>query len=132
MTLNGTASGEITWFDDLFILIATGNSYTTPVLSSTTTYYALNTDSYLDTLNSEPYTNGIGGGGFLSSTQYLEFTSYTDFTLKSVLIYSEINENITIELQDDTGTVLQSIVVNVPAGASTVDLNFTEIGRAHV
>jgi len=124
MTLNGTASGEITWFDDLGILIATGNSFTTPVLSATTTYYALNTDSYLDTLNSEPYTNGIGGGGFLSSTQYLEFTSYTDFTLKSVLLYSEINENITIELQDNAGTVLQSIVVNVPAGASTADLNF--------
>lgn len=39
-TLGATASaGNIQWYDSADNLLATGNSYTTPVISSTTTYY---------------------------------------------------------------------------------------------
>lgn len=124
MTLTGTGSGQITWYDDLGTLVGTGNTYTTPVLTSTTTYFAVNTDSYMDTLHAEPFTNGIGGGGYVSSEQYEIFTSEVDFTLKSVLVYSQGAGNITVELQDDAGTMLETATVAVPAGASRVTLDF--------
>lgn len=125
MTLNATGTGTVTWFDSLGILIATGNSYTTPVLNSTTTYYAMNTNTFLDTVFAEPYTNGIGGGGFLASTQYEIFTSEVPFTLESVLVYSQGNGNITIELQDNTGAMLETATVAVVTGQNTVDLGFS-------
>jgi len=124
LTLTGTASGQITWYDNMGILVGTGNTFTTPVLTSTTTYFAVNTDSYLDTLNVEPYTNGIGGGGFLSSTQYEIFTSEVDFTLKSVLVYSQGAGNVTVELQDNAGNMLATTTAAVPAGAGRINLNF--------
>lgn len=124
MTLTGTGTGTITWYNDLGILVGTGNSYTTPVLDTTTTYYALNTNSYFDTLNCEPYTNGIGGGGFLSSTQYEIFTSEVPFTLESVLVYSQGSGSITIELHDNMGTMLETATVNVVAGQNVVNLGF--------
>ncbi len=124
MTLNGTASGTITWYDSLGILVGTGSSFTTPVLTGTTTYYAMNTDSFVDSLYLEPHTNGIGGGGFIGSDQYEIFTAYEDFTLNSVLVYADQAGSITIECQDDMGVAMETITVNVPAGESRVQLGW--------
>ena len=125
MTLSATGTGTVTWFDDMGILVGTGNTYTTPILNTTTTYYALNTNSYLDTLFAEPYTNGIGGGGFLASTQYEIFNSEVPFTLESVLVYSQGNGNMTIQLQDNTGAVLQTADVTLLTGQNVIDLAFS-------
>lgn len=125
MTLTGTGTGTITWYDDLGILVGTGDTYTTPVLTTTTTYYALNTDAYSDTLSLEPHDNGIGGGGYVTSDQYEVFTSHEPFTLKSVLVYSQNTGTVTIELQDENGAVLETMLANVPTGESRVELNFS-------
>ena len=125
VTLTGSATGTITWYDNLGTLVGTGNTFVTPSISTTTTYFAMNTDSFSDTLNCEPYTNGIGGGGWLANEQYEEFDTYTNFTLKSVLLYSQGAGDVTIELQDVSSAVLQSLTATVPAGASVVDLNFS-------
>ena len=44
MTLNATAADPITWYDDQGNVVGTGNSFTTPVLSQTATYYAVAMD----------------------------------------------------------------------------------------
>jgi len=44
MTLTATAVDPITWYDDLGNVVGTGNSFTTPVLTTTTTYYAVAMD----------------------------------------------------------------------------------------
>jgi hypothetical protein len=124
MTLSGTGTGTITWYDSLGILVGTGDTFTTPVLNATTTYYAMNTDSYSDTLNLEPHTNGIGGGGYIASEQYEVFTAHEPFTLSSVLVYAQNAGNITVQLQDEMGMVMETTTVAVPAGASRVQLDF--------
>jgi hypothetical protein len=124
MTLTGTGTGTITWYDSLGILVGTGNTFTTPVLNSTATYYAVNTDSYSDTLSLEPHTNGIGGGGYIATEQYEVFTAHEPFTLSSVLVYAQNAGNITVQLRDEMGMPMESTTVAVPAGASRVQLDF--------
>ena len=124
MTLTGTGTGEITWYDDQGILVGTGDTYTTPVLTNTTTYFAMNTDSYTDSLSSEPHTNGIGGGGYIATEQYEVFTAYEHFTLNSVLVYAQNAGSITVQLKDHSGTITGSLTTTVPAGSSRVQLGF--------
>lgn len=125
MTLTATSTGNVSWYDDGGIYVGTGNTFTTPVLTSTTTYYAQNTDMFMDSMHAEPYTNGIGGGGYIGTEQYERFNSYTNFTLKSVLIYAQNAGNVTVQLQNETATVLETTTVSVPAGSSRIELNFS-------
>ena len=123
-TVSATASGELRWFDDQGYLVGTGNSYTTPVLTQNTTYYVENTDSYSDTIYSEPHSNGIGGGGYVNTAQYNIFNAHTALTIKSALVYSQSAGNITVKLQNELGQDLQTITASVPSGMSRVNLNF--------
>jgi hypothetical protein len=124
MTLTANASGTVTWYDENGILVGTGNTFVTPVLTQTTTYQAMNTDSYSDTLSLEPHNNGIGGGGYINTEQYEVFTAHEEFTLNSVLVYAQSAGNITIERQDDTGMMMNTLTVSVPAGPSRVQLGW--------
>lgn len=125
MILSAASTGDITWFDSNSNFVGIGTTFTTPVLTASATYFAQNTDSYLDSLNAEPYTNGIGGGGYVASEQYERFNSYTNFTLKSVLVYAQAAGNITIELQDENAAVLATTTVSVPSGSSRAEVNFS-------
>ena len=122
--LTASGSGQLTWYDAQGIQVAVGGTYTTPVLTTSQTYYVTNTQSYSDSVNAEPHTNGIGGGGYSSVNQYEIFNSYESFTLKSAKVYALNAGNISIELQASDGSILQSATVSVPSGASRVNLNF--------
>ncbi|MFM7645055.1 MAG: T9SS type A sorting domain-containing protein [Crocinitomicaceae bacterium] len=124
MELTATASGDITWYDEAGNFVGAGPSFTTPNLTASTTYYVQNTDVYTDSVNAEPHSNGIGGGGWVNSEQYEIFNSLIPFTLQSVLVYAQNAGSITVDLQDELGVVLQTTTVNVPVGSSRVDLNF--------
>jgi hypothetical protein len=124
MELTAAASGDISWYDAAGNFVGAGPSFTTPNLTSSTTYYVQNTDVYTDSVNAEPHTNGIGGGGWVNSEQYEIFNSLIPFNLQSVLVYAQSAGSITVDLQDELGVVLQTTTVNVPAGSSRVDLNF--------
>ena len=125
VTLEAIAAGEVEWFDANGTLISIGNSYNTGALNNNTTYYAQNTDYYTEILNAEPYTNGIGGGGYLTTPHGNIFHAYVPFTLKSVLTYALNGGNVTVELQQSNGTVIESTTVSVPAGSSRIQLNFS-------
>ena len=122
--LSASGSGQLTWYDTQGIQVGVGGTYTTPVLTTSQTYYVTNTQSYSDSVNVEPHTNGIGGGGYSTVSQYEIFNSYETFTLKSAKVYALNAGNISIELQASNGSILQSATVNVPSGASRVNLNF--------
>ena len=124
MELTASASGDITWYDAAGNFVGAGPSFTTPNLTTSTTYYVQNTDVYTDSINAEPHSNGIGGGGWVNSEQYEIFNSLIPFTLQSVLVYAQNAGSITVDLQDETGVVLQTTTVNVPIGSSRIDLNF--------
>jgi hypothetical protein len=123
-TLTAAGSGTLKWYDAYGNQVGSGSTFNTPTLSSTTTYYVENSTTHADTSFSTPYTNSNGAGDWKQSTQYEIFNAYTPFTLISVKVYAQGAGNRTIELQDATGAMIQTATVNIPAGVSTVTLNF--------
>lgn len=126
-TLSATAaSGTLSWYDmpSGGTLLTTGGSYTTPVLNSTTTYYVEESTSYPgSTYNVGPFSTGatisattIDGG--------IDFDVLAPCTLTSVKVYGGTAGNREIQLKDNTGAVVNSMTVNIPADSMIVTLNF--------
>ncbi len=127
LVLTASASGTINWYDAATggNLVNTGTSFTTPTLTSTTTYYVENdaggASQYVGAL-----TGSIGAGGYFTAAtyHYLKFSATSAFTLVSVWVNANTAGNRTIELRNSAGTVLQSAIVNVPSGQNRITLNF--------
>lgn len=126
-TLIGTGNGTLEWFANPTggTPLATGNTYTTPVLSSTTTYY-LQSQVPQPPGNVGPPNNSFGTGGQHNntSTQYLEFTVLAPCTLATGIVNAGSTGNKTFRLYDNAGNQLSTYVVNCPTtGVQTVTLN---------
>lgn len=120
-----TATGSnITWTDVLGNVVGTGNSYTSPILTSTTTYYASSSSALTDTSNVGPANGPIAAGANSSSNNWLVFSALSDIKIISVFVTASGAGNRTIELQDNTGAMLLDTTVNVPNGDSRITLNF--------
>lgn len=124
LNLTASGSGTLNWYDAQNNLVGSGTNFSTPLLNVTTPYFVENMDTYNDTIFAEPHTNGIGGGGYATTAQYNIFNAHQAFSVKSALVYSQSAGNVSISLQNETGTTLQSTTVTVPAGESRVNLNF--------
>lgn len=122
--LTASGNGMIQWRNGLGQVVGTGNTFVTPALASTTTYYAENVEVQTDTTFAPPYNSNIGSGGFVTSAQYETFTVYSSMTLMSVEVEANTAGNRTIQLQDSAGVMLQTTTVNLPAGISRVTLNW--------
>jgi PKD repeat protein len=123
VSLSATGTGTINWYNTPGgTLLGTGNTFTTPSISSTTTYYA---EQEFATGDNVGKTDSVGGGAMYNTTSYyLKFTVTTACVLNSVKVYAGSDGNRTIALRNSGGTVLQSATVNIPAGESRVPLNF--------
>ena len=123
--LSANGNGTLSWFDQASggSQVGTGANFNTPSLNTTTTYYV--EDEVLPaTYNVGPATNTFGTGGNFEGNQHLLFDVLSAFTLKTVKVYAEGAGNRTIQLRNNSGTVLQSLTVNIPAGTQVVTLNF--------
>lgn len=125
LNATGFGTGTLNWYDAPSggNLVGTGTSFTTPSLSSTTSYYVEEVMSN-PTINGGAFDNTIGTGGYFNGDQHLVFNCLAPTTLTSVKVYADVAGNRTIELRDNAGTVLQTTTVNIPAGESRVTLNF--------
>jgi bacillolysin len=123
--LSATSTNTLNWFDAASggNLVNTGTNFTTPVLTSTTTYY-VEEEIPGDIAFVGPATNAFGTGGNFNGDQHQVFTCLTPVILKSVKVYANGAGNRTIQLRDNVGNVIQQAVVNIPNGTSTVTLNF--------
>ena len=124
LSASGTG-GTLDWYDAAVggNLVNTGNSFTSPTLSTTTSYFV--EEIFPGTnFGAGPSDNTFGGGGFFNGNQHLIFDCTSPVTLSTVRVYANGAGNRTIELRDNTGTVLQSAVVNIPDGEQVVTLNF--------
>ncbi|MBI1192642.1 MAG: hypothetical protein GC205_05650, partial [Bacteroidetes bacterium] len=129
VSLNASGAGTLRWYDSPVssTVLATGASFNTPSLTSSTTYYVeAETGSVGPTSKVGPV-NHTGTSFFNGSTvnSHLIFDALTDFTLKSVKVYTDQPGNRLIELRNSSGAVLQSATVNIPVGESRVTLNFS-------
>lgn len=128
-TLNASGSGgDISWYDapNGGTLLATGNTYTTPVLSASATYYAI------EEIAAAPQNVGplngtsIGGGGYHNnqSTQYLEFSAFSPMTLVSVFVDPGDAGNRTITLWNSQGQFIRDTSIFIPANPGRIDIGW--------
>lgn len=126
VVLNATSnSGNIKWYNSSTggTLLGQGNSYTTPIINNNTTYYVENTIGGASQ-NVGALNNNIGNGGYFIGDQHLIFDCFSACVLNSVLVYANGAGNRTIELRDNTGSVLQTTTINIPNGQSRINLGF--------
>jgi Zn-dependent metalloprotease len=126
-TLNASGTGTLNWYTSptSTVPVGTGNSFVTPVLSNTTTYYVENAIPQPPG-NVGPVNNNFGTGGQHNntSTQYLEFTVLQPCTLLTALVNAGSAGNKTFTVWDSQGNQLNQYIVNVPGtGAQTITMN---------
>lgn len=101
--------------------IATGNSFTTPVLTANTSYY-VSADIISTTQATGARPAPASATNTTPSDYGLVFNANKSFTLNSVEVYNNGSAGIvTIRLVNSSGTVLQTLSsVSIPAGNGTV------------
>ena len=124
----GSVGTTLNWFDAATggIILGSGTSFTTPVISTTTDYYVAagmgETITYGGRLAPTATTTTS------ASSWGLVFDAYNDFTLETVEVYATAAGNVVVQLQSNTGAVIQSATVPVIAGSATtpqvLSLNF--------
>lgn len=127
LTLTATGSGNVKWYANPTggSPLATGNSFTTPSLSTTTTYYAElespQPSAYVGPVNN----SSVGAGGYHNntSTQYLEFTVLSPIKLVSVWKNAAASGTRTISIWDNGGTLVWDTTMNIPNGNGRITLN---------
>ena len=125
-TLNATGADTLKWFNQSSggNPIATGGTYTTPALTTNTTYY-VESDVNSGSGYSTPYDSTMGAGSIsTNATRYEIFTVNATCTLVSVLVYSNATGNRTFRLENSAGVTLDSVTTNIAVGSYRVTLNF--------
>ena len=68
--------------------------------------------------------NTFGTGGFFNGDQHLIFDAFKECIISSAMIYSEGSNNITFELRNSVGNVIDDTTLSVSSGQQRIDLNF--------
>lgn len=125
-----TATGEgLVWFDvptggtPLYI----GNSFQTPILSQTTTYYVESQQIYPGEIQSGGKLDNAGAGGTPTQGSYNLFNAWEPFTLQTVKVYVPATSPAglrTIRLYNGNGIILQESDFDLSPGEHVLTLNF--------
>lgn len=133
ISLSATASAgaTINWYTASTggLPVATGTTFTTPVINASTTYYT--TASNGTTVKSTGKSFSTGFDGSSSNPGGPIFNAMAPFVLQSVAVYpiGTGAGTATVTLQDGSGTVLQTTTVNltgsaIPGVKTQIPLNF--------
>jgi hypothetical protein len=125
-TLGATGS-NVHWYDQASggTWQGNGNTFQTPVLSTTTHYYAEDRIALPPASRYTGKSTNTGGGAYGNYTQYLIFDAFAPFTLKSVKVYANSAGNRTFQVLNSSGGLITQATVNVPSGESRVTLNLS-------
>jgi hypothetical protein len=124
-----TATGtNLSWYDQQVggTLLTTGPSYTTPLLNTTTTYWVDATTDYPGAIDYTGMTNHEGSlySGGTATNGSVIFDVLAPSVLNSVKVYTDTPGDREIQLLNSGGTVIASLLVNIPMDSSRVTLNF--------
>lgn len=124
-----TATGSaVDWYDAAVggTLLGSGANYSPGVITNTTTYYAEDVHSYGgSTANvGQAYHTGASNYNGTGTNGHLIFDVAQNSTLNSVKVYTDTPGNRTIELRDNLGAVITSLVVNVAIDTTVINLGF--------
>ncbi len=129
-TLTTTTIGDINWFETISstTVLATGNTFVTPNLTNTTSYFVENSVLPTEIQISSPSSNS--NGSFFGGTKALVFDCFEAITLHKITINASISGNLEIELQDNNGNALQSQTFAVLSGTQELIIDFDiPVGR---
>ena len=115
--------GLINWYDDSTAsnLVYTGNTFTTPLLSNTKSYYARSEITYQNIFGG-PNDNNFGGGSYYQGNRHLVFNNYTASKLVSVLVYSNSAGNRIIELRNSSNMLIADTNIYIPYSPNGIRL----------
>ena len=128
-TFTVTGGNSVSWYDTATsnTPLASGNSFTTPVLNATTSYW-------VEDANVTPGAVAAGGktGQTLNnegqyqqnSTYYLIFNAEEDIVINSVKVFADGAADRAIAVIDAAGNTVVSGTFTIPDGESVVNLNF--------
>lgn len=125
-TLSATTDGtDVKWFDSptATTAIATGLTFTTPVLTSAKTYwaeaYSYGTGTAVNGGKITP--GGTGSSSVVAATSPwgLAFNTTSDFTIETVDVYAAGSGNMIIKLLDENYATLLEKPVVIPTGGTT-------------
>lgn len=127
-TVSASGTGTIEWYDAQYggNLLFTGASFTTPVLTGSTDFYAQNSHIAGTSVYGGNQNSNSNGSIYTASTvHYLTFDAAEDCKLISVEVNASTTGNRTVSLRNSAGTVIQSATVNITTtGISRITLNF--------
>ncbi len=125
----GTVSAignNIWWYDAQNALdsIGSGNTWITPVVSQTTTFWAESNEVYPSAGQTGGRNADWVGGGLPAGGGFSSFNATKGFTIQSVVVNAPSAGVRNIELRDFLGNLLGSSQVNLVAGVSVINLGF--------
>ena len=126
-TNQSNENSTINWFSDPngTQLISQGETFVTPVLNTTTSYYVNESQAGTTISDGPENQNSLGAGDFHFGTDWEEvFSCSSNTLLKSVFMYAQEDFSIDVVLKLADGTILESTTINLSQGDNTVDLNF--------
>ncbi|MFZ9942551.1 MAG: FG-GAP-like repeat-containing protein [Bacteroidia bacterium] len=130
LQLSATGS-NLSWYDAQTggNLVGTGNTFTTPVLNASTTYWVDQATLYPGLTDYTGIYSHSGTSTYSGSTTNaaLNFTVINPCTLVSAKVYTDTPGNREIQLRDANNNVLQSLLVNIPVDTSRITVNFTMV-----
>lgn len=121
LSATATAGSNIIWYDANDNIVGTGNSFTTPALSTSTTYYAAaSTGSVTTLITTAKSTYSPGPTSGAGTTEFgLVFDVLSAFTLKNVTIYptsaTGASGTVVIDVVDSEGSLVHTKTVSVTA-----------------
>ncbi|MFY7739660.1 MAG: M14 family zinc carboxypeptidase, partial [Flavobacterium sp.] len=123
--LSATGTGTIRWYNSASATtpLASTAAYTTPALTSTTSYWV---EREVAPANVGPTTvSGTGANNAALANRYLIFNCTSPTKLKSVAINNTVVGDIMVELQNSSGVMLESKVIRLTTtGSKDIDLDF--------
>ncbi len=124
--LTATGSGTVNWYQnsDDVSPVFTGSNYTTPILTSDTSYFV---EDVINKANVGSLDNTGNGGFFAGGTtdRYLVFDCTEPVKLNTVTINAQQAGDIEIQLQDSAGNMLDTRIIIIESpGIQQVNLDF--------
>jgi PKD repeat protein len=124
LSASPVSGGTLNWYNSVGTLVNTGTNYSPTIIGSASFAVAEMTPNSLT--NTGRIDSALGGGGFFTTNTVhgLYFDVAKPCKLVSVVTYANAAGNRTIQVLDASGTIINTAVVNIPTGMSTVTLNF--------
>lgn len=127
LTAGANFGGELNWFEQPIggNAIHTGDTFQTPTLTQTQTYYVEeHIPAQIQSAGAPD--NNIGGGGYFNhpNTHYLVFDVHTQINLKSVRVYADVSKDRRIVVKDNLDNIIKDTTLHIATGTHRIELNF--------